>query len=297
MDLCLHKGKDYLVVVDYYSRWIEAIVLSSTTSEAIVQKLKEQIKTWGFPREIVSDNGPQFTGSAFQEFVQKYDIRHITSSPHVPSSNGEAEMAVKVAKDLLDQEDPWLAFLTHRDTPIAATGQSPSQLMMCRHLRTTLPVVESNLEPTVFDSETVRQRDDATKAAYARSYDNRHGSRELEPLPLGQPVAIKTDTQKDWSQRGTVTATASTPRSYQVETPKGTIRRNRRHLRPAPSVPPPGSNQQDVLVPEPTVPPETAAVPVPAADPPGAPPEVEQSTQVRRSARAPNPVKRLIEEC
>lgn len=239
MDLCQHKSYSYLVVSDYFSRWIEAIRLGSTTSEAVVQALKGLIKVWGFPKEIVSDNGPQFTGSAFQKFCEEYNIRHITSSPELPNSNGEAEMAVKIAKSLLDQDEPWLAFLTHRDTPIAATGCSPSQLMICRHLRTTLPVIESSLEPTVYDPEMVRQRDFATKVGYSGSYNRRHGVRELEPLQPGQPVAIKTDRQKDWTHQGRIVGEADAPRSYQVETPSGSLRRNRRHLLPLPVETPP----------------------------------------------------------
>ncbi|KAK9405236.1 putative protein K02A2.6-like [Crotalus adamanteus] len=50
---------------------------------------------------IVSDNGPQFTSSEFQAFLQANMIRHATSAPFHPSTNGMAERMVRITKDAL----------------------------------------------------------------------------------------------------------------------------------------------------------------------------------------------------
>ena len=49
----------------------------------------------------MSDNGPQFSADLYASFAQKYGFEHVTSSPHYPQGNGEAERAVKMIKGLL----------------------------------------------------------------------------------------------------------------------------------------------------------------------------------------------------
>ena len=107
IDLCLYGGQNYLVMIDYNSRWIEVLhVRSTTTTAACVAKMKDVFARFGFPEEIVSDNGPQFASSEFRSFVESNRITHITSSPFLPNANGEAERAVQTAKRILRQRDP-----------------------------------------------------------------------------------------------------------------------------------------------------------------------------------------------
>ena len=129
-DLCQFKGMDYLVMADYYSRWIEVLRLYKTTAKAVINKMKDVFARFGAPKEVVSDNGPQFISEEFQQFSVKCKFNHVTSSPYLPNSNGEVERAVQTAKRILAQSDPWLGLMVYRDTPIATTGCSPSQLML-----------------------------------------------------------------------------------------------------------------------------------------------------------------------
>ena len=69
---------------------------------------------------------------------------------YYPQCNGEAERAVGTVKRLLDKEsDP---YLTYRSTPLQI-GYSPSELLMCRKLRSTVPMAKSQCMPQVSDSE------------------------------------------------------------------------------------------------------------------------------------------------
>ena len=95
VDLCQFEHHEYLVMVDYHSRWIEILHLRTTTSSAVIAKMKDVFARLGLPQEVFSDN---------RHFVKNCDFNHITSSPHLPNYNGEAERAVKTAKSILRQE-------------------------------------------------------------------------------------------------------------------------------------------------------------------------------------------------
>ena len=165
IDLCHFRRQKFLIVIDYYSRWIEILHVTSTTSVACIAKLKDIFARFGIPLEVVSDNGPQFASTEFRSFAAKYDFLHVTTSPFLPNANGEAERAVQSAKWILQQEDPWLSLLIYRDTVIAAAGYIPAQLMLGRHVRTTLPTLPSSLMPHWPNPDDVRQKDQETKSS------------------------------------------------------------------------------------------------------------------------------------
>lgn len=225
------KEKNYIVLSDYYSRFLEILHLSSTTAEQVVAKLKATFARFGIPEVVVSDNGPQFTSETFQSFSREYDFEHVTSSPHHPSSNGHAERAVQSAKAILRQKDPVLALLSYRTTPNASTGVSPAELLMGRRLRNTLPTLDRNLIPKWPDQRLIRRRDDAAKQQHAFYFNRRHGVRNLPPLRPGDPVLVKLDEEKRWKTPAMVMGQSATERSYMISSPEGgRKRRNRCHL-------------------------------------------------------------------
>ncbi|XP_041483435.1 uncharacterized protein K02A2.6-like [Lytechinus variegatus] len=100
-DLFTLNGKDYLITVDYYSDFWEVDELQSTTSADVITCLKSQFSRHGIPKEVISDNGPQYSSDEFKCFMEEWEIHHTTSSPHHPQSNGKAESAVKIAKNIM----------------------------------------------------------------------------------------------------------------------------------------------------------------------------------------------------
>ena len=93
IDLFELHGKVYIVMVDYYSRWVEFRKLISLTSEHTIDVLKEVFSTHGIPDVIYSDNGPQFSAESLAQFAKTYGFSHTTSSPMYPQANGEAKRA------------------------------------------------------------------------------------------------------------------------------------------------------------------------------------------------------------
>ena len=144
-----------------------------------------------------------------------YGFEHITSSPRYPQAIGEAERAVRTVKELLSKnEDPYLALLAYRSTPLE-NGYSPAQLLMGRRLKITVPVFPSQLKPKLPDSSELRGREKNSRNRQKRNYDRRHQAKLLKPLHAGDTVWIP-----DTNSEGTVVEMRN-PRSYVVNTPDG----------------------------------------------------------------------------
>ena len=108
------QGKQYLVIVDYYSGFVELDLLTHLTANQVINHCKSQFSRHGIPDVLISDNGPQFSSHEFQQFVKHYQIDHHTSSVYHPQSNGMAEKAVQTVKRLIkkathDGNDPSIA--------------------------------------------------------------------------------------------------------------------------------------------------------------------------------------------
>ena len=93
-------GSDhYLIMVDRFSGFVCSEKMRSTTASAILRQLQAWFNLLGWPKVIRSDGGPQYL-SEFDRFCESFGIKHETSSPYNPSSNGLAESAVINAKYL-----------------------------------------------------------------------------------------------------------------------------------------------------------------------------------------------------
>ena len=147
-DLFELKGTPYIIVVDYFSRYIEIMKLTTTTSASIISALKAIFSRHGIPDILITDNGPQYAAQEFSQFAESYNFTHQTSSPYHPQGNGEAERAVRTVKSLLkDRSDPHLALLSYRTTPLPFCNYSPAQLLMGRCLRSSIPMPTQALAP------------------------------------------------------------------------------------------------------------------------------------------------------
>ena len=214
-----------MLVVDYFSRYVEIAQLSPTRSTDVIVHLKSIFARHGIPETLVSDNGPQFSGHTMREFAVDYGFKHVTSSPKYPRSNGEAERAVQTVKNLLKKaRDPYRALLAYRATPLS-NGYSPAQLLMGRRLRTTVPALPETLQPALPDLQALQHKERERRWIDAKCFNQRHRARDLTKLSPGDHVWIS-----DAKAQGTVISKHHSPRSYLVSGPQGTLRRNRHHL-------------------------------------------------------------------
>jgi transposase InsO family protein len=139
------RKKYILVCTDYVTKWVEAKALYSANERSVVDFLFEEIFThFGVPREIVTDQGTQFTFNLVKDLTKQYKIKHIKSSPFHPQGNGQVESTNKVIeviltkivqlhhKDCIDRfpEALWDYRTTWRNT----TGHTPYELVYGKHV-------------------------------------------------------------------------------------------------------------------------------------------------------------------
>ena len=228
-DLFFWKNTCYLLLIDYYSRYIELAKLANESSSEVINHTKSIFARHGIPQEVISDNGPQYSSLQYKNFATEYGFLHTTSSPRFPQSNGEAERAVQTVKSLLKKaEDPYMAILIYRSTPLSS-GFSPAELLMSRRLRTNLPIVQSQLQPSVPDLSLLKAKEEEGRKNQKRVFDSRHAVHDLHPLFPGEEVWVP-----DHNVTGHVIEPIA-PRSYHISLPTGIVRRNRAHLRRMPT--------------------------------------------------------------
>ena len=160
----------------------------------------------------------------FIKFAENYGFIHTTSSPKFPQSNGEAERGVQTIKNLKKSDDPYLALLIYRSTPLPNSNYSPAEFLMSRKLRTNLPILNSDLKPKMPSYSELQMKEHVRKEQLKKNFDQRHEAKLLTPLQEGETVWIS-----DHNCVGKVTGKVG-PRSYQVETRFGSLRCNRCHL-------------------------------------------------------------------
>ena len=209
------------ITVDYFSNFFEVDHLASTTTIAIIKKLKEQFSRHGIPKTVFTDNGPQFVAKEFREMSSEWGFEHLTLSPLYPQSNGKVENSVKTCKllmkkALLSKTDVHLALLELRNTPSERDGVSPSQKLFSRRTRTCIPTTRDLLKPRVVDAKKVAVGAELAREKQKENYDV--NARVLSPLEAGEIVCMRLPGEQKWSLATCV---------KQV----GKYRRNRCHLR------------------------------------------------------------------
>lgn len=235
LDIATFKSKDYLVIIDQYSKWIEIFKLMSKKCSEIISKLKYLFSNHGIPKIIYSDGSP-FNSLEIKNFCKEYKIDWRTSSPLYPQSNGIAERAVQIAKDILKKSDSLKIdylelLLEYRATPLPALGRSPSEILMGRIIKTKIPVSSNNLKP-IDNLDKLHQDIQSKMKTYRNKYSNYYNktSRKTENKFEVQESVLLRDNNK-WAKAKIIGKTRY-PRSYDVLNEKGAVlRRNTQFLK------------------------------------------------------------------
>ena len=230
-DLFHFQGREHLLVIDYFSKYVETKALTELTSVETIRSLKKMFSRFGIPKILYSDNGPQYNSSKFRNFAAKWNFESRTSSPRFPQSNGMVERHLQTVKRMLtkaehDGRDPYLTLLEYRNTPISDVIASPAELMFGRKINGLLPRKEDFILTKEFD----KTREKLILRQQKQKEYHDQGARTLPPINDGDTVFIN-DQPKLPNQPAKVLGKADRPRSYQLQKEDGrVIERNRKHI-------------------------------------------------------------------
>lgn len=255
-DYFLFKGWYYLIAADRLSNWTELSRIKQGSTESgsagLCTLLRKLFSTFGVPREVSSDGGPEFSAKNTEAFLVRWGVHHRTSSSYLPSSNGRAEVAVKGAKRLLmsnisangslDTDKMVRALLMLRNTPDTACKLSPAEVIFGRRLPDSLPGISK--EMSTYDNPHIASRwkdawnlkEQALKERYVRSTEAlNQRSRPLPQLSVGDHVYIQNQTGSNptrWDRSGTIAEIRDYDQYIIKVTGSGRLTmRNRRFLR------------------------------------------------------------------
>ena len=96
--------KYILLVVDYVSKWVEAIPTIACDVKIVLSFIRRNIfSRFGTPRAVISDEGLDFCNKLFASLLAKYGVKHRVSLSYHPQCNGQAEVSKLEIKKMLEK--------------------------------------------------------------------------------------------------------------------------------------------------------------------------------------------------
>ncbi len=134
-----------LVLVDYATRYPEAVALRNISAKSVAEALFSMISRVGIPKEILTDQGTAFMSRTIRELYELLGIKSIRTSVYHPQTDGLVERFNRTLKTMIRKFvhenaknwDKWLEPLLFavREVPQASTGFSPFELLYGRQPR------------------------------------------------------------------------------------------------------------------------------------------------------------------
>ena len=245
MDAFEVHGNHYLAAVDRYSNWLLVFhIRRDPKASHVIQSLRSIFMTYGTPQQLFTDGGLIFQAQEVQQFLSNWKVEHTTSAALYPQGNGRAELAVKTAKRILQEntasdgslstDKACRAFLQYRNTPIKHIGLSPSQILFNRKLRDGIPMNLTSLIPQKTWTIAAHERENAfskRNRSLVNTYN--HSTRDLDILDIGTEVLLQDQGLygKRWRKYGTVVDRVGRKYFIRIHGSGRIISKNRRFIK------------------------------------------------------------------
>ena len=221
------------MICDYFLKF-PFLYRAKTSFWSLRDRLIDLFSIEGYPDEIVSDNRPPFQRKEFAKFLSSLGIKHTTSSPGYPRSNGFIERHIQTVKNMLSKSSNTGSFqevlADLRTTHIRTGLPSPAEILHAGNL-TTRAQAEIDIKAicSVLQERQLKMTLDHNSSRQAR---------KARPLVVGERCHVLWPGNK-WID-AFVTGITDSGRSYetQVEATGKQLTRNCSHIRPrSPDIP------------------------------------------------------------
>ena len=92
------------VVIDYFTKWVEAALYVNVTRLVICEFLKKKVTyQYGLPEKIISNNAKNLNNALIEEVCTKFKNKHHNFMPYRPKMNGPVEAANKNIKKIISK--------------------------------------------------------------------------------------------------------------------------------------------------------------------------------------------------
>ena len=226
MDYFNFDGNSDVLICDYFSKF-PFLYRAKTLFWSLRDRLIDLFSIEGYPDKIVSDNGPPFQSKEFAKFLSDLGIKHTTSSPGYPRSNGSIERHIQTVKNMLSKSSNTWSFqevlADLRTTCIGMGLPSPAEILHRRNLTT-----RAQAEIDIKAIHSVLQE---RQLKMMLDHDSSRRARKARPLVEGERCHVLGPGNK-WID-AFVTSITDSGRSYdiQVEATGGQLTRNHSHIR------------------------------------------------------------------
>jgi hypothetical protein len=197
-----------MVTIDHFTGWAEVYPLAKKSNEAVWERLRNDfVPRHGAPHVLVSDQGSEFKGAAFSEWLTGHCIEHRRTTPYHPQSNGKTERLNKTLKNMLQklvngQRADWeerigAALMAYRTNVSTTTGFTP---FMLHHARPARMAISRLLDghPGHTLENRLQLQEQIMKEAEQHTRDSRHYNRQrlarranAGKLQVGDRVILK----------------------------------------------------------------------------------------------------------
>ncbi|ODN04354.1 Transposon Tf2-6 polyprotein [Orchesella cincta] len=138
------QNRALFVVQDMLSRYVELFAVREPKIQKILCCLDEVSKRWGYPKTILSDNGPQFVSKMYDSWCKSFGIKPFRISPYNPQANPteRANQTVKtMIRAFMEKNNDWDRYISeiafaHNSSVCTSTGFTPAYMCTGRNLRT-----------------------------------------------------------------------------------------------------------------------------------------------------------------
>ena len=194
------SGRHILVLQDYLTKYPEAVTTAGTSAKDNIKILEEIFGRHGYPKKLVTDNGPPWNGRdthAMKQYLKWAGIEHLpTQSADDPEANGLAERFMQEIGNAwetaaVENIDPFASLNSklkmYRNTEHSVTKRKPAEWLFGRAIRTRLPELQTQHDDKPEDI-AAKERMVARGEAEKKRRDMRAREEELQE---GMKVLLK----------------------------------------------------------------------------------------------------------